>query len=243
MTSTLIIILIGIASTVGKGLLEYYKKKQAALEIERVQREREQAILRTGRDPATERPASIDPAVQREAELMAQRQEALRELRRQQAGESTGGGEGGTVRRQLWPGGPVVEVRVPGGMGGAGQPVSSAPSAPPPPMSQRRQPEFRPQGVPSGGQQRPTRPQQTKQQKKGRQQQQQQVRTSRSEYEESGSAQRERTIERLRSAPAPEPVVVARPVELPRTRDQWRAALIAAEVLGPPVGLRGPVGH
>lgn len=248
MSGTLVYIIIVVASAIGRGMYQVYQKKQAQLEAERVQREREQAILRTGRDPAAEMPRTqqIDPGRQREAELMAQRQEALRQLRQQQA-EAEVSGNGGTVRRQLWPGGPVVEIR--GAAPAAGPSAQQRPVQRPQP---RQQPEFRPppQMLPANRQAPP--PQRQGQVQQGRSaqkrrgpQQQSQQQTLAQAREDSGYAQRERTLARMQaSTTRDEAAVPVRPVfGVPSTHDQWRAALIASEIFGPPVSLRAPGTH
>lgn len=126
-------------------LRDQASRRQAQAEAQRRQEER----LRTGRDPVTGevvasasqpmRESEVDSqavAEQRLRELAARRQEQLRELRRQRGAAAptgsaggAGGGGGGMagagggqpVRREMWPGGPVVVI---------GAPAPAAPSAP-----------------------------------------------------------------------------------------------------------------
>jgi hypothetical protein len=117
------------------GLLSFIqwlvKKAQAQQELQkarRMQQQREQEILRTGRDPVAERAAQI------KAE-----QDRLRKMEAQSVEASEGEGEGEarpqtqpqTIERQLWPGGPVVVITQ---QGPTLRPstTSSVPSAPAP---------------------------------------------------------------------------------------------------------------
>lgn len=244
MSGTLAYIIIIVASTIGRGLYQVYKKKQATLEAERLQREREQTILRTGRDPATEAKRGgvspqFSPARQREAEMTAQRQEALRQLRQQQAQAEADGASGnsGPVRRPLWPGGPIVEVRGPAPAGPASAPARPAQPEfrPPPRMAPANPASARP------APQRQAQPQQGRpsQKKRGGQAQPQpQVRGE-------SAVERERAVARQSVSTVGEAFAApTRPAfGLPSTRDQWRAALLASEILGPPVALRAPGTH
>ncbi|MBY0307704.1 MAG: hypothetical protein K2Q09_03090, partial [Phycisphaerales bacterium] len=123
-----------------------------------------------------------------------------------------------------WPGGPVVEVRGPsrgpGPQGGGRVPA---------PQAARRGAGAQPGRVGPGG--KPAR--QQKQSKKRARVEPPPV--QRAIYEE--PLRRDRMVE-VEVERVVEPVRMA----LRSTRDQWRAAVIAAEVLGAPVSLRGPGG-
>ena len=219
-----------------------YQKKRAQLDAEAAERFRQQTILRTGRDPLAEQAAAAErDAQRREAEIIAERQEALRQLRRQQeeartpstpppvpqpalGGNRAGGGPGAPVTRELWPGGPVIVI-------GGAEPT-------PAPAPQRQDTRSRaPQPVQTRSQQQGR--------KKQNQRQQDAASTLQSRQEDRHDAayyQRERSIARMQaSSVAEERAVVAEPVFThPSTPAQWRAAFIAAEVLGTPVSMRDP---
>ncbi|HYD02316.1 MAG TPA: hypothetical protein VEB22_13900 [Phycisphaerales bacterium] len=229
-----------------QALHRWYQKKQLILEAERAERERRDAILRTGRDPLAEQAAAMQRQVQREeAELMAQRQEALRRLREQQhaqqppspvpqqlGGGGAGGGlSGGPITRELWPGGPVIVINGP----------APAPAQAQRPERRAIEPTQRPFQQP-----RPQQPQ--RQGKKQRQQQQQprprpqtsSVESRAEERHDEGYYQRERSIARMQASTVPAQSQAPKPPEfaMPTSAQQWRAAFIASEVLGVPVSMR-----
>lgn len=148
-------------------LLKRLREQKAIKQARQRQLEREEMILRTGRDPLAEGPAGVPTVprghvaqefeggtiqqMQRQAE-MARRQEQLRRLRERRrqgqgvpagpalptVGNPHGGSGTGPVMRELWPGGPVIAVE---------PPESQAPSPPPAAQPQQR-PKPRPQPRP-----------------------------------------------------------------------------------------------
>ncbi len=228
-----------------------YLRKKAIRDAQQAEAARQQAILRTGRDPLAEQVAAQQRQAQRaEAEALAQRQEALRQLRTQQQ-EAAGRSEqppvlqptqtgGGPITRELWPGGPVVVI---GGAKPAPAPQprpAQARPLPPRPQEQRRQakqpsPRPQPQVRSAPPQRRPTAPEQPRQ-----------ARTTLQSRQESrhdaAYYQRERTLAKMQASTNVEKASEA-PVSafvLPSTPQQWRSAIIAAEILGTPVSMRDP---
>lgn len=251
MTGQLIYFAFLLVASGAMATFRWYQKKKVVMDIERAAREREQEILRTGRDPSAQQPTLVnrpEPARQmnhrpREADLMAERQEALRQLRRQETQTATGttptpAPAGGTITRELWPGGPVIVINAGGGGG------TPAPAAPPPMPVQRAQPAPRPLPVQPPQQARPQKAKQP--QKKQARQPVQRAASAESRHDEAYYA-RERSLARMKASSVSdassgdahaEPIFVK-----PTTPQQWRAAFIAAEVFGTPVSLRDHRAH
>lgn len=248
MTGTLIQIAILVLIPASVTIFKWFQQKRIAMDAERAKRDREQAILRTGRDPQAEAAERARRAQQQanqrpdEADLMADRQEALRQLRREQAEAAnqqreatptpTGGGGGRTLgpgEYELWPGGPIVRTTP------APAPASPNANRPMP----RTQQELR----------RPQQRQKAKPVQKRQQQQPQREQPRFSTQAERDDArhddayyERERSLARMKASTNVEATAAkAAPVfTKPTTAQQWRAALIAAEVLGTPVAMRDP---
>jgi hypothetical protein len=157
-------------------------------------------------------------------------------------GNRGGGGSGGPITRELWPGGPVIVI-------GGTEATTPPPAAPqqrqdtrqrPPERVQQRQPEQ----VQSRSQQ-----QQSRKKQKQRPQQVSRVdeapstlQSRQDDRHDEAYYQRERSLARMRASTiVDDRAVVAEPVFIrPNSPAQWRAALIAAEVLGTPVSMRDP---
>jgi hypothetical protein len=242
-----------------------YQKKKVQLEAERFERERRDTILRTGRDPLAEQAAAMQRDAQREeAALMAQRQEALRQLRAQQEAANQGGQRGinppalpqspaptsggGPITRELWPGGPVIVINGPA-PSPQQQQQRPAPNQLPQqrPQQQQRQQELRraqPVQPPPRAQPVMRNKKQQQQQRPQRQQPPQSLQQREDARHDDAYYQRERALARMQAGNAPTPqAVAAEPVFVrPTTAQQWRNAVIAAEILGTPVSMRDAKG-
>ncbi|HZW07929.1 MAG TPA: hypothetical protein VFF65_12475 [Phycisphaerales bacterium] len=230
-----------------QALYRWYQKKQLILEAERAERERRDTILRTGRDPLAEQAAAMQRQAQREeAELIAQRQEALRRLREQQdaqqppspvpqqAGGGRGMGGGGPITRELWPGGPVIVINGPAPAQPQARPQPQrtegrpAESAPRPFQQPRQQPTQR-QGKKQRPQQQRPRPQEST------------LEARTADRHDEAYYQRERSLARMQASSTPAQAAPAsKPADygVPTTAQQWRAAFIASEVFGAPLSMR-----
>lgn len=248
-----LIYLIPVVLAVMQTVYRAYQKKRALIDAENAERERQQTILRTGRDPLAEQAAAAQREAQRrEAEIMAERQEALRELRRQQGETATpgspppvpqpamgggnrgGGGPGGPITRELWPGGPVIVI---GGAEPAPQRQDTRQRRPE--QVQQREPEQ----IQSRSQQQSRKKQRQRPQQVPRDDEAPSTLQSRqSERHDEAYYQRERSLARMKASTiADDRAVAAEPVFVrPTNPSQWRAALIAAEILGTPVSMRDP---
>lgn len=254
-----LIYLIPVVLAILQTVYRAYQKKRALIDAEAAERQRQQTILRTGRDPLAEQAAAAQREAQRrEAEIIAERQEALRQLRRQQeeaqspgspppvpqpamGGNRSGGGPGGPITRELWPGGPVIVI-------GGSDPTPT----PPAPTQQRqdtrqRQPERvqprQAEQVQSRSQQQSRKKQKQRPQQVSREEEEPSTLQSRqNERHDAAYYQRERSLARMQASTiSDDRAVVAEPVFVrPSTPAQWRAALIAAEILGTPVSMRDP---
>lgn len=153
-------------------LFKRLREQKAIKEARQRQIEREEMILRTGRDPLAEGQAGVPTAprgqvaresegetiqeMQRQAE-MARRQEQLRQLRERRrqgqgvpagpalptVGNPHGGSGTGPVMRELWPGGPVIAVEPPARPAPAPEPAAQPQQRPNP------RPQPRPVAQPS----------------------------------------------------------------------------------------------
>lgn len=265
MSSTLIFVLVMVLSSAGKGIYEAYQKKKAAMELERLEQERNNTILRTGRDPkaeaaeaelrAQQNAAAREQARQRAA--IEERQEALRQLRSGQAQanqppqmpqpRASSGGGGGPITRELWPGGPVIVIN------GSAPAPAPAPAAPRPqqPAPQRQQmpaqrqpmpqrtpdPRRQPQPVSQPRQQK-SRPQQQQQQQPAKQAKKAYARTEPESRHDADYYMRERTSARMSIGNEATAAAAEPAYTIPSTPQQWRAAFIASEIFGTPVSLR-----
>jgi hypothetical protein len=238
------------------------KERKRALQAEQ---RRKDEILRTGRDPSetAANPMQEADANQRLREIAARRQAQLRELRKKQqaggegsgevtarpapvaGGGSAGGGAGGPpVGRELWPGGPVVVAGPRGGAGPAQIPAPDRPGTNVPRQDVRPKTPKRTAAEPvSMGPVVSTKPTPAAAVKRRAEQRQaaaaRQLAQQRAMQEDlSGPGTTSRSMPARVAAVAPER---AKPAWTPpRTTAEWRAALIAAEVLGPPVASRSP---
>lgn len=244
-----------------------YLRKKTIRDAQQAEADRQQTILRTGRDPLAEQVAALQRQAQRdEAEALAQRQEALRQLRTQQqeaAGRNepppvpqpTMGGGSGPITRELWPGGPVIVINGPkAAPAPQPRPAQSFPAQPRPAQTRPTLP--RPAQTRQQEQRRQSKPQQPRPQPQLRaappQRDQRQiprpqpVRSSLQSRQESrhdaAYYQRERSLAKMQaSTNVEDSVVVSAPAyALPSTPQQWRSAFIAAEILGTPVSMRDP---
>lgn len=214
--------------------------------------------LRTGRDPGTEEafgaPVSPSDAQTRLRELAAKRQGQLRALREQQSRRGTAAAPTpvptpqpqarptGPVRAELWPGGPVIEVTP--------KPRAvhrPAPVARPAPQPQRPQPPRqappKPAPIAQSGKQMLEAHNSKLARDAGKLARARQV-VAQSEREEALERQRRRAVAAAKALlPEEEDEYTIRgaaaPIFVPPTTvAEWRAAFIAAEVLGTPLGSR-----
>lgn len=225
---------------------------RSAADRERERRRME--YLRTGRDPdADDAPRGpVDPAdaQARLRELAARRQAQLKALRGQKPSQAEPTeapaprpAPGEVVRAELWPGGPVIEVgRAPGRAPvPAAPPVRPVPRAAPKPAP--RAPAPRPaESRRAGAQLEPPRAAPSRASARP---------PAASLRAESRPAAPARTPEQRPARPRPSvaagtsddydiaPTLTAQ-FDRPTTPEQWRAALIAGEILGRPLALRSP---
>ena len=213
-------------------LIRYLKEQKKIRDARDREAQRRTEALRTGRDPDSFNAPALTPrmtpsaqqadAAEAQRALQERRQQQLRELRKQAAGQQATPIPARQVARaappttrsgpatvELWPGGPKVIV----GQGGAPQPARQSPAAQQ--QSQRSQ-------------------------KKNRQRPQTARQSPIDSAETPGAIRARSEISAIRSlddraAMATTAVAAA---DMPRTAQQWRTAFIASEVLGTPVGLR-----
>lgn len=249
------------------GLSWLFRKLKEKAEVQRANAERQRQIeemLRTGRDPVSGAPVSSadaaarepvyvppavaradDPDTQRQREIAERRREQLRQLRDRLAGKPAPS-QPGPVSGELWPGGPVVVI---------GQAGSPAPQAPAPAGRAAPQPRPAPPRQPPQARPGPTPPQQPRPTKKKRPQPERTGPALSAEAiagirdrRESDQARRQGAARITASdtdASRADAARVRRDAPMlgalvPQSPDQWRQAIIAAEILSPPVGLRGP---
>jgi hypothetical protein len=241
-----IVVMVGLSalSWLFQKLSEQAQKKK---QLDQTQK-REQERLRTGRDPSQAPGGS--PQTTRQQELAARRQAQLEELRRRQQDRLARQGQAGPGQQ----GPPSPVVFIPGSSG----PIVVTPrqSAPPSRPMPRPQPQQRPQRLPQPQQRQqprpvPTRPQPSRPtptprpaQRSARAAPEAQPRESGNQGE-LGSESHRLLADRPDVAAARAAADVAwhdaRPAaDVPKTRADWRRAIIAREILAPPVAMRPP---
>lgn len=229
-----------------------YQRKKVIRDAQQAEAARQQTILRTGRDPLAEQVAAQQRQAQRdEAEALAQRQEALRQLRTQQqeaAGRSepplvpqqAQGGGNGPITRELWPGGPVIVIN--GSRPTAAPQPRPAQARPVQPRSQEQRRQNKPQPPRPQPQIRSAPPQRQPQPPASPLQVRSSLQSRQESRHDAAYYQRERSLAKMQASTNVEPAIVAATPAyvLPSTPQQWRSAIIAAEILGTPVSMRDP---
>lgn len=228
-------------------------KEQAEIKQARDLAERRTAeMLRTGRDPDSDRPiasapiamAGAEPApslsrdqAEQQRELAERRRQQLRQLRDRLAGKPPAAPSTGPVAGELWPGGPVVVIGPSRSPAPAGPTPGSAPrpslTPPTPRPATMRMGPASPPGSPR--QASPRTAEQTfrpKAKKKVRR-------------PDAPPSQKPAPAARSFRQPEPDLTVQREPIPIgaayvPTDIDSWRQAFVAAEIISAPIGIRGP---
>jgi len=251
----LIIILIFLGISGISWVLRKLQEKAAERALEERRKRREDEYLRTGRtsdEGMAARPVDSADAQAKLRELAAKRQAQLRELRQKKSpqpaeprAEEAASAKGESVRVEMWPGGPVIEIG-PQKAAGRGSPKPAPPAAAQParpkpvagPIAQQTPREF-------------AEAEQERHVRKVRQAAEAAATAARADFETEAREERQRTARYAKANAAATKAARARPEPRPRRqRDEsvmdlvgaspaeWRRAIVLSELLARPVSER-----